>query len=398
MEYVSILLLAANKIKFKTTLSKAAYKKGLRKVTQTKQINEKLIDEAEAWIVRLRSDHVTHDDKVQFSSWLNSSQDHSAAFDYAAQIWETLGFVANLPELCEEDIKAHETQDSEQASSQHPAPSPTNVANLNEARLKKQTEEATKQQKTKKRPRISWKQGFALAGCYALIAIAFNFFTPNSNHSTSTYETAAGEFLSVDLEDGSVLELNTKTRVEVSFTKEFRQLKLLRGEAYFSVEPDKSRPFVVDVGDGSVTAVGTAFNIRRDNSMTSVTVTEGIVDVELRQDEHNAYIKEKRRVTVNQQVKLGNRGLSPIKNVVTDRSTAWRDKTLVFNDTDMPDALLELNRYLDTPAVADESLDDLRISGTFSLSHPDDTLDAIVTSFNLVKVKSSTANYLYLSN
>lgn len=353
-------------------------------MTQTKQINEKLVDEAEAWIVRLRSDRVTHDDKIQFSSWLNSSPEHLAAFDYAASIWETLGSFASLPEICEQASQV----DSSTSSQDNIAPS--NVTQLSSAREAKEN-----QQPTKKTQRFSWKQASALAACYALIAIAFGFLSPDGNNTATTYETLAGEFLSVDLEDGSVLELNTKTQVEISFSKELRQLKLIRGEAYFAVEPDKSRPFVVDVGEGSVTAVGTAFNIRKDNSTTSVTVTEGIVDVALSEP---TYSNEKRRVTVNQQVKLGQRGLSPIKNITSERSTAWRDKTLVFSDTDIAEALKELSRYLDTPAIADASLEDLRISGTFSLSHPDDTLDAIVTSFNLVKVKSSTANYLYLDN
>ena len=381
-------------------------------MTQTKHINEKLVDEAEAWIVRLRSDLATYEDKVQFSRWLNSSNDHLAAFDYAAEIWETLGTVANLPEICEQEIKAQQDDSTiEEVAGLEAVGAPTEsnqnptVSHLDEARAKREAVKTKTAQNDapnashKLLSGFSWKQGFALAGCYALIAIAFNFFTPTKDLAPASYETLAGEFLRVDLEDGSVLELNTKTRVEVSFSKELRTLKLVRGEAYFSVEPDKSRPFVVDVGEGSVTAVGTAFNIRKDSATTAVTVTEGIVDVELAMNDDNQdYMREKRRVTINQQVKLGNRGLSPIKNIASERSIAWRDKTLVFNDTEVSEALEELNRYLDIPAVADASLDDLRISGTFSLSHPEDTLDAIVTSFNLVKVKSSTANYLYLSD
>lgn len=363
-------------------------------MTQTTNINEKLLDEAEAWIVRLRSDSVTIDDKKQFSKWLNTSQEHIMAFDYASELWEQIGAMAQV--AADTRSPAQQVSEENEADDQRHYP-PTAFTQLNKANPSKHTaQKAANDHDTRKSPKLSWWQGFALASCYALVALAFTYMSPSENIGTQRFETAAGEFRTIDLEDGSILELNTKSTVEIHFSKDKRELTLIRGEAYFAVEPDKSRPFIVDVGNGSVTAVGTAFNIRRDNELTSVTVTEGIVDVELaKRLDDKFYTPEKRRVTIDQQVKLGERGLSPVRNITAERSVAWRDKTLVFNNTDLPSAVKELSRYLKTPVVADASLADITISGTFSLAHPDDTLDAIVTSFNLSKVSSSTTNFLY---
>jgi len=58
------------------------------------------------------------------------------------------------------------------------------------------------------------------------------------------------------LPDGSIVELGAKTSVAVNFDKGRRAMQLSPGEAYFKVQPDKKRPFVVHAGDVEVTAIG----------------------------------------------------------------------------------------------------------------------------------------------
>lgn len=82
------------------------------------------------------------------------------------------------------------------------------------------------------------------------------------------------------LPDGSVATLNKHT--ELSYPKSFkgktRKVKL-RGEAFFNVQPDKERPFIIDVEDVQVKVVGTSFNVRSYNGKTEVIVETGIVQV-----------------------------------------------------------------------------------------------------------------------
>ena len=87
------------------------------------------------------------------------------------------------------------------------------------------------------------------------------------------------------LPDGSIVRLNADTKVTVKFTPEFRQVKLLRGEAHFTVAKNPKRPFRVFVHDVKVQAVGTAFNVRLESNKVDVLVTEGTVELAPNQTE-----------------------------------------------------------------------------------------------------------------
>ncbi len=93
------------------------------------------------------------------------------------------------------------------------------------------------------------------------------------------YATAIGEYRSVDLEDGSVIHLNTNSAVSVAFSERERRIDLLYGEIFLEVEPDGSRPFLVFSNDGLARAVGTKFSVRDLDENTLVIVSEGAVNV-----------------------------------------------------------------------------------------------------------------------
>ena len=91
------------------------------------------------------------------------------------------------------------------------------------------------------------------------------------------YETRIGEQNSITLVDGSVIQLNTDSHIQVNYEKNQRSIVLMAGEAHFEVAKDPSRPFVVKAGDGMVRAVGTAFTVRINPEALKVIVTEGKV-------------------------------------------------------------------------------------------------------------------------
>jgi ferric-dicitrate binding protein FerR (iron transport regulator) len=95
----------------------------------------------------------------------------------------------------------------------------------------------------------------------------------------NTYSTGIGQRSTITLQDGSTLELNAKTRVQVALSAERRSVELLDGQAIFNVAKDASRPFVVHAGGREIIAVGTAFDVRVDASAMQVTLLEGKVAV-----------------------------------------------------------------------------------------------------------------------
>ena len=95
--------------------------------------------------------------------------------------------------------------------------------------------------------------------------------------SNGLYATAIGQQQSTTLADGSVVLLNTNSQIKVDYNNDFRNIRLLQGEAHFTVAKSAARPFRVYAGNGRVQAVGTAFSVYLKDNTIDVTVTEGKV-------------------------------------------------------------------------------------------------------------------------
>ena len=119
------------------------------------------------------------------------------------------------------------------------------------------------------------------AGVLVAFGAALTYFSPRSgpddSHLQEYFITRVGEQQTLELDDGSVVTLNTGGRLAVDYSGPARRIVLERGEAYFEVTEDPRRPFTVDLGARAVTAVGTAFNIRKSPERYQVAVVEGAV-------------------------------------------------------------------------------------------------------------------------
>ena len=102
---------------------------------------------------------------------------------------------------------------------------------------------------------------------------------PSPSLESRSYQALKGEKQHVQLADRSHVTLASASEVASHFTPRVRTVTLQRGEAYFEVRHEASRPFVVRAGDMTVTAVGTKFDVRTSAGRTVVAVTEGAVDV-----------------------------------------------------------------------------------------------------------------------
>ena len=95
--------------------------------------------------------------------------------------------------------------------------------------------------------------------------------------SNGFYSTAVGQQQSTTLADGSVVLLNTNSQIKVNYNNEYRDIRLLQGEAHFTVAENAAYPFRVYAGNGRIEAVGTAFSVYLKDTTIDVTVTEGVV-------------------------------------------------------------------------------------------------------------------------
>lgn len=199
------------------------------------------------------------------------------------------------------------------------------------------------------RPPLS-RPAIASALTVMLIMVAALFWTIRP----ISYETQVGEQRFVTLEDGSRVRLNTDSRLELRFSKRGRRIDLDRGQAFFEVAHDQSRPFVVRIGNAQVTALGTRFDVRRENGDIRVVLADGSIAVA----DGNTPGSAPQRLRSGQAITLTPGRAAWPEPVDVDAATAWTTGRTIFTDTPLADAVAEVNRYtrrtilLDAPALA----------------------------------------------
>lgn len=205
--------------------------------------------------------------------------------------------------------------------------------------------------------------------------------------STSVYATRKGEIRTVKLPDGSVLTLNTDSRVEVALTPTRRRLSLLSGQGLFNVAHDKNRPFVVTAGPVEVTAVGTQFDINIGQRRTEVVVLEGRVRIEplaRRGIARFISVLDRRYLDPGQQLVAQAEGELSVAVADTERATSWRHGRLIFRGEPLKEAVAEFNRYSEHQIlIEDTTLARLPVSGVFSAARPKNFLAAVADFYSM---------------
>ncbi len=133
--------------------------------------------------------------------------------------------------------------------------------------------------------RPHWRRALASPGlAAAMVSFVFAaglvvsiYVSHVQSQSPVIYQTAIGEYRTIDLADGSTVKLNTDSQIEVSYTDELRRVRLLNGEALFDVAHNPARPFLVYSGQTVAEAIGTSFVVRLRNKITELAVIEGAV-------------------------------------------------------------------------------------------------------------------------
>jgi transmembrane sensor len=200
-----------------------------------------------------------------------------------------------------------------------------------------------------------------------LLAVASVLFLDAGRFSGS-YSTGIGEQRTVQLLDGSTVELNARSAIQVHLTERQRDVTLLEGQALFRVAKDKQRPFVVRAGDAQVRAVGTEFDVYKKQAATVVTVVEGRVET---YDERDGPGTAAIVLSAGEQLTVLPHAVTKPMRTDTSIATAWVQKRLIFEETPLSDVAEEFNRYNRRPlTIEDGQLENLRISGVYSSTDP----------------------------
>jgi transmembrane sensor len=195
------------------------------------------------------------------------------------------------------------------------------------------------------------------------------------------------------LSDGSVVALNRGAELREVFTAHERALLLTRGEAHFEVARDESRPFVVQAGEVTVRALGTAFNVRLDSASVEVLVTAGLVDVQRTPPsavDHPVepaiplHLKAGERTVVSLAPTAPAPQVAVVAPAEIEAKLAWQPRLLDFTAAPLAEIVAEFNRRNPVRLVlADPDLAAMALSATFRSDNVEGFVRLMEANFGL---------------
>jgi transmembrane sensor len=211
--------------------------------------------------------------------------------------------------------------------------------------------------------------------------LAFLLLKPH----TQTFATTLGGQRTVRLADGSQIELNTDTVLRLAVDAHSRTVWLDRGEAFFLVRHDASRPFTVISDNRSVTDLGTSFTVRRDAAALKIVVVQGRVLFDMAEPTRSPTLLVEGDIAI-----ATASSLSVTKRTIRQLTddTAWRRGELVFDRVTLGDAAAEFNRYnREKLVIVDEKVAQRTIGATFPIHDVEQFVDVTQDVLGLHAVK-----------
>ncbi|WP_130931494.1 FecR family protein [Pseudomonas sp. Sample_24] len=305
-------------------------------MTSLDKPTEKMIAEAAHWLALLHDEAVTDRDCEAFDAWCKADPRHELAHTRMRALWSSLDELPAAP-----------------------------------ARV------ALKQAFAQPRPKATTR-GAQVFGLLSMLFCGW-FSLENWPLWFADQRTDVGQRREVALADGSRVQLNSHSALDVKFDGQQRVVELLTGEMWVEVAKDAKRPFVVRTEQGTATALGTRYLVRRtDDGATVVTVLESVVAAK-------ANGAEAIKVMAGQQTRLKDGQAQAPQAIGNAEPDAWTRGLLKVDDRPVSEVLQALAGYRRGLVRFDtQALQGMRVSGVFRL---DDTDAALATLADNLPIK-----------
>lgn len=327
-------------------------------------------EQASIWVMRLAEGEITASDP-DFARWLSESQKHKDAFSKLSAFWDGLEFTEALNDYAESDVAK---------------------ASMRQERMARRF-----------RPLKPLLFGAVAASFIAFVSmLGFQSEDLATGSYQEQFETAVGEQETINLPDGSKVILNTNSALQVAFVDNKRRLLLTRGEAYFDVAPDATKPFSVQTDKGSVTAVGTAFSVRLVEKKLNVVVTEGRVALNALPEEPASRTGQGEGLDTSSEAVIqplnvmevsagqtavidqGIEDISIIQPAVLAKTLDWQDGELSFRGETLDQVVRELQRYTNIRIeIADDQLREQKIVAYYKVGDVERMFEALNIMANI---------------
>lgn len=306
--------------------------------------------QAAAWLARRNNGEHSAEEQRAFLVWLNTSAAHREAYARAEALWEQMRSLDTVADKQLAEARAFLAQ-------------------------------------RRRQPAL---RRYAVAALILLAAGGILWQADGLSYlNDQTYQTAHGQTRAVDLADGSRLELDTDSEARVHYSRHGRKIRLLRGQAVFTVAHGDPRPFEVFAGQGKIRDIGTQFDVRHAADGVAVAVLDGEVEV--------AGTPKATPVAVHRGQKIGYRPsgeLMPVQSIDINNYSAWREGKLAFNARPLREVLEELGRYhRATVTVTAPAVLDTKVSGIFPTDNLPQAMQTIAATLPIRLTRLGEQNW-----
>ena len=323
--------------------------------------NSSIAEQAAEWVVKLDEGDMSPESHEKLLHWLRKSPIHVNEFIQTCVLFDATEFIDKYKQIG------------------------TEVAQNEVVKLPSfRNENSDIRDKTFAKPRQM--MGIAASVVFVILSVLlFNSSEPQVEQPKDSYVTKLGEQRSIVLDDGSLINMNTLSSIEIDYSANFRDIYLLDGEAFFTVAHDPNRPLRVWSGNTVTQAIGTEFNVRKSNSSTTVTVLSGKVSVT--DKDMGKLVADKSRIfaTAGEEVTSTIPGkFLKQQEINLEKRLSWKERKLIFSGEPLIVVISEFNRYNKTQlTVSSNEAAQLSISGIFSTTKPDSFIEFLRTSDEL---------------
>ncbi|WP_157758086.1 FecR family protein [Acinetobacter larvae] len=234
---------------------------------------------------------------------------------------------------------------------------------------------------------------FALLG---MLPIALYLQQNSPGYLLADIHSNTGEWRTEILADGTQITLKNKTAFNVDYSKQQRVIQLIQGDILVHVAADPTRPFSVQVEQGSIRALGTQFSVHYAADHTDLIMLESKVLLRSNTQQLDQNRLQQKQLIVGQRAYLTASGIQTLPNVdVENIRYQWNKQTLVAEERPLLDVLAELDQHHRGKIYYDrKKMAKIRVTAVVPLNHSANAMQLLQQALPQLTVKH-IANYVY---
>lgn len=320
----------------------------------------RISEQAVAWYIE-QQEPLTERQRVAFLDWLRASPKHVAEYFAVAQMHGDFKVAASLKQLSADELVEQARRENSVVMF------PLMESAMPRARDARPTRGA------RARRLLAGMAG--VAACTAMVWLGVAHWrthdVPLAQNVVQSYAGDAGAVRSLKLVDGTLVQLDRNSAIDVRFDNHSRHIDVIRGHVLFDVGKDLARPMLVNVGGHVLQDIGTVFDVRRDASGDTLTVISGRVRVLDSSDASTLDSHAVADLTAGQQIELDATSTGVVHPAQIAQTTAWLPDEIRFQHETIGDVARRFNAYTSKPLVIEnDHIADKRISGVFHADNP----------------------------